>query len=1014
MKMKRLFAIIFLALVLGTAANAQSPMTKDFNPVCDSLDVLLKRNRDVKGQLKLRNVMKRGNSLDIYFTESLGDYPWREGEPEWFRKELRRLFPEKYRNYKLGNIYSKRIPLEKLVTSDPGNDGKPSETKYTSDNPSIKYPLVKEHDGLVYHKGMSGRTIALWQSHGRYFDQNKESWIWQRPCLFQTVEDMFTQSFVLPYLVPILENAGAYVMLPRERDTQTNEIICDFETADDAYGTSYYSESGSWKDAGQGFAALKPVYTGLENPFRTGSARKTECVISADKETAKAEWCPEIPERGEYAVYISYKSLPESSRNALYTVKHLGGETSFIVNQKIGGGTWIYLGTFEFDKGENGYVTLSNVTPEGYKHERGSVVTADAVRFGGGMGNIARAKKGSDSEPETSGMPRSAEGARYWMQWAGVDSELFSQNELKDDYRDDFMSRGDWVEWISRGSVMNPSKKGGMGVPVDLSFGFHSDAGVTPNDSIVGTLVIYTLRSEGSEKLPGGENRMTSRAYADMVQSQIVNDITANHDSQWSRRCIWDRSYRESRTPSAPAMLLELLSHQNFADMKYGLDPGFRFTVSRAVYKGMLKYLSARYEVPYVVQPLPVTDMCVSFSASGGARISWKASEDPLEPTAAPTGYILYTRKDDGGFDTGKVIKAGRSVDGLLSTEVPIKPGHIYSFRIEAFNDGGKSFPSETVSIGRPSGSKEDRTILIVNNFDRISGPAFIDTPSYAGFDSRVDSGVPYINDIAYVGEMYEFRRDKEFVTNDNPGFGASYDDYAGKKVAGNTFDYPYIHGKSFMKAGYPFISCSGETFSRDTTVSGTAWAVDLICGKQVSTTVGSGSKASFSVFPYEMQTALRHFTGKGGHVLVSGSYIATDVWDGIYPIKADSTYKADTKKFVRETLGYKWIRNHAGKSGEVEVVKSTRMNTSQAKPWEFHNKINQKCYSVESPDGLSPVSPKTGSTFMRYSDTDISAGVCYEGKGYKAVSLGFPIETLKNEEHIDNIITITLDFFNE
>ena len=34
-------------------------------------------------------------------------------------------------------------------------------------------------------------------------------------------------------------------------------------------------------------------------------------------------------------------------------------------------------------------------------------------------------------------------------------------------------------------------------------------------------------------------------------------------------------------------MLLELLSHQNFADMRYGSDPRFKFLVSRAIYKGI-------------------------------------------------------------------------------------------------------------------------------------------------------------------------------------------------------------------------------------------------------------------------------------------------------------------------------------------------------------------------------------------------------------------------------------------
>ncbi len=32
---------------------------------------------------------------------------------------------------------------------------------------------------------------------------------------------------MLPYLVPMLENSGAVVMLPRERDVQKNEVIVD-------------------------------------------------------------------------------------------------------------------------------------------------------------------------------------------------------------------------------------------------------------------------------------------------------------------------------------------------------------------------------------------------------------------------------------------------------------------------------------------------------------------------------------------------------------------------------------------------------------------------------------------------------------------------------------------------------------------------------------------------------------------------------------------------------------------
>ena len=1009
--MKRLLVITSVILSFCIKAAGQSAIVKEFMPVCDSLGILIQERNGVKNELKLQAVMKRGTTLDFYFTESLGDYPWYSGEPKWFRSTLKSLFPEKYRNYSIGEIYSKRIALDKLVVPSLAFDGKPSDTRQRTKNPE-RTNIVTPLNGMEFSKGMDGRHIALWQSHGYYYDQGSKRWMWQRPPLFQTVEDMYTQSYVLEYLAPMLENAGAYVLIPRERDVQTNEVIADNDSTHDRYGKSVHKEQGKWSNAGTGFAALKEVYSGVENPFSAGTSRQAEMIQHGRKSPSVTEWRPEIPERGEYAVYVSYRTLANSTSSAHYTVHHLGGSSDFVVNQKMGGGTWIYLGTFEFEAGSEGYVSLTNETPEGYKFASGSIVTADAVRFGGGMGNIARAPKGDkDTVAEISGMPRFAEGARYWMQWAGVDEELYSQNEDKDDYKDDFMSRGDWVEWISRGSSMNSSKKG-LGIPVDLALGFHSDAGITQNDSIVGTLAIYTLRSDGSQKLPTGESRMTSREYADLVQSQIVNDLRSEYDTLWSRRHIWDRSYRESRTPSAPAMLLELLSHQNFADQKYGLDPTFRFTVSRSVYKGMLKYLSNRYGVPYVVQPLPVESMGVRFTKDGKAEVSWVPVMDEIEPTATPEGYILYTRIDNGGFDNGIIVSNPARKDGRISMVVGIEPGHIYSFRIEAFNEGGKSFPSETVSIGKPSGSASDKAVLVVNNFDRVSGPAFIDTPTYAGFDNRLDSGVPHIRDIAYIGEMHDFRRGSEFVTNDSPGFGASYTDYAGKTVAGNTFDYPHVHGKAVMEAGYPFFSCSNETFCSDSTFRKEAWSVDLVCGKQVTTVVGSGLQKKYEVFPEEMQDALTAFTTDGGHVLVSGAYIGTDIWDQIYPYEKDKERTAAAKKFAQNVLGFKWAANSASRKGSVRFISNTAFSELPSATMQICNEINPEQYSVESPDGLTP-SGKGAVSFIRYTDSGITAGICKDGSGYRTVCLGFPVEALESEDSINKIINLTLEFFS-
>ena len=45
--------------------------------------------------------------------------------------------------------------------------------------------------------------------------------------MFQSVEDKYTQSYVLPYVIPMLQNAGAIVMTPRERDTNPYEVVVD-------------------------------------------------------------------------------------------------------------------------------------------------------------------------------------------------------------------------------------------------------------------------------------------------------------------------------------------------------------------------------------------------------------------------------------------------------------------------------------------------------------------------------------------------------------------------------------------------------------------------------------------------------------------------------------------------------------------------------------------------------------------------------------------------------------------
>ncbi len=89
-----------------------------------------------------------------------------------------------------------------------------------------------------------------------------------------------------------------------------------------------------------------------------------------------ATWTPNLPEAGEYKVYAWWDYYSTRDTNALYKVYHNGGVYSVRKNQKQNYSRWSLLGTFNFDAGTSGKVT---VTRDG--SSTGNSTSADAVMF---------------------------------------------------------------------------------------------------------------------------------------------------------------------------------------------------------------------------------------------------------------------------------------------------------------------------------------------------------------------------------------------------------------------------------------------------------------------------------------------------------------------------------------------------------------------------------------------------------------------------------------------------------
>ena len=161
-------------------------------------------------------------------------------------------------------------------------------------------------------------------------------------------------------------------------------------------------------------------------------------------------------------MYAWTKTSSNRVVDQLYRVNHTGGITEVTVDHTRVGDGPVYLGTYYFAAGTDGYVDISNRS-----NDAGRNVVADMIRFGNGMGDI-------DRGGGVSGLAREDEAGLYWVKWHVDHSQGIPDSE----YRTSPSDRDATVSLSPRyAEFMNNASSGSLSATACLSVSTPMPAG---------------------------------------------------------------------------------------------------------------------------------------------------------------------------------------------------------------------------------------------------------------------------------------------------------------------------------------------------------------------------------------------------------------------------------------------------------------------------------------------------------------------------------------------------------
>lgn len=540
---------------------------------------------------------------------------------------------------------------------------------------------------------LTGKAVYLNPGHGWVWRDSSDSWSLQRGFVQNNIEDFSNVELVNQWLWAYCYNAGADVFSCREADFNSNMVVVDNDDGWD--GTKGYYETGNgWFNSSlAGFKnGLAPYASGVD-PFSTGTNRLVQCVVGAP--TATARWVPQVPAEGWYNVYVSHSAYSNRSPAAHYRVYHAGGTTDVTLDQRRRRFTWVYLGTFYFESGID--ASRASVELLNDSSSTSHYVSADAVRFGGGVGLVTRGTAG------TSGKPRFEEEARYHIQYSGAPVSVYDSSST--DEADGWSGRPKFGRWLRDGAVA-------YGAPPQDSVFISSHTNAFDGTARGMDTYVYT-----------GYEGTWHDQLRNFVHDEVLNDCQLGYSSLFINHGVGKRygNYGENNPSNVgdlmPIFLGEWLFHDNATDMSLYHDPKFRQVMARAIYQGIVKFWANRNSTPVFLLPEPPRNVRVTQTGPTQVRIQW---DPPLTDNQgirgdAATGYKLYVSSHGRSYGAPISISGGATT----SYDLAVTPDTTYFFYLTATNQGGESFPTEVMSA-RTTSEPAAPKVLIVNGFDKL------------------------------------------------------------------------------------------------------------------------------------------------------------------------------------------------------------------------------------------------------------------------------------------------------